>query len=399
MRRLGRSTGLRRGSSSRASPPFDPSTLDGLVTALRSPAVNVRAIGFNGLKARGAGAVSHVAALLDDSNAYIRGRAMFLLYQLGPEGQRRAGDPRTQADPAMRIAAYRAMRRAGLDVMPVATVLARDNDPGVRREVALSMRDRTGAVALPVLVDVARRFDGTDRSYLEALGTGATGKEAALYDELRRDVGAGDPLAWSDAFAWIAWRLHPPTAVDALARRAGATGLPLEQRRRAMDALAFIDTRAASAEMIALAASKGPLQDAATWWVLNRLSNDWADHDLLPALKQRRIYDPDTLTLQSIEVPARDPSTPVITVAEVAALEGNAARGKDAFTRCLMCHALGGVGAEVGPALDGWTGGKSARGHRHGHRRTRRRDRARVRGHDHQDEGRTHDPGPAHQGG
>ena len=24
-----------------------------------------------------------------------------------------------------------------------------------------------------------------------------------------------------------------------------------------------------------------------------------------------------------------------------------------------MCHALGGVGAEVGPALDGWTGGKS----------------------------------------
>lgn len=341
------------------SPAIDPSTIDGLVTALRSPAVNVRAIGFNGLKTRGAAAVPAVAALLDERNDFIRGRALYLLYRLGPEGQQRAGSPDAQADASMRIAAYRAMRRAGLEVIPVAGRLARDNDPGVRREVALSMRDRPDAVALPILGDVARRFDGADRSYLEALGTGATGKEAALYDLLRRDIGAGDPLAWSDAFAWIAWRLHPPKAVDALTKRAASPGLPLEQRRRAMDALAFIDTRAASTEMISLAALEGPLQEAATWWVLNRLSNDWADHDLLPALKQRGIYDPDTVTLQSIEIPARDPSTPVITVAEVAALEGNASRGKDAFTRCLMCHGLGGVGADVGPALDGWTGGKS----------------------------------------
>jgi putative heme-binding domain-containing protein len=126
-----------------------------------------------------------------------------------------------------------------------------------------------------------------------------------------------------------------------------------------MDALAFIDTRAASAEMIALAASEGPLQAGATWWVLNRLSNDWADHDLPPVLKQRRIYDPDTITLQSSEVPPRDPATPVITVPEVTALPGQASRGQEAFTRCLMCHTLGGVGAEVGPALDGWTAGKS----------------------------------------
>ena len=32
----------------------------------------------------------------------------------------------------------------------------------------------------------------------------------------------------------------------------------------------------------------------------------------------------------------------------------------DATTRCLICHAIGGVGADVGPALDGWGRGKSA---------------------------------------
>ena len=155
-------------------PSFDTQTLDGLITALKSPAVNVRAIGFEGLKARGAAAVGPVAALLTDPNRFIRGRALFLLYQLGPEGQKRAGAPQSHADPAMRIAAYRAMRRANLDVLPTAAKLAKDKDPGVRREVALSLRDVPAEKALDVLVEIARGYDGQDRSYLEALGTGAT---------------------------------------------------------------------------------------------------------------------------------------------------------------------------------------------------------------------------------
>ena len=195
-------------------PAFDASTIDGLITALRSPAVNVRAIGFEGLKARGAASINAVAALLKDPSPYMRGRAIFLLYQLGPEGRQRAGTPESQADPVMRIAAYRAMRRANLDVIPVASRLARDTDSGVRREVALSLRDQPADTALNILVDIARGYDGQDRSYLEALGTGATGKEPALYDRLRRELGVkDDPLTWTSTFARIAWRLHVPAAV------------------------------------------------------------------------------------------------------------------------------------------------------------------------------------------
>ena len=152
------------------APAFDAKTIDGLITALRSPAVNVRAIGFEGLKARGAAAVGPVAKLLDDPNRFIRGRALYLLYQLGPEGQKRAGTPESQKDAAMRIAAYRAMRRAGLDVLPTAARLAKDTDAGVRREVALSLRDVPAEKSLAILVDLARGYDGKDRSYLEALG-------------------------------------------------------------------------------------------------------------------------------------------------------------------------------------------------------------------------------------
>ena len=165
-------------------------------------------------------------------------------------------------------------------------------------------------------------------------------------------------LCVSALYGWIAWRLHPPTAVDALARRATATALSLEQRRRAMDALAFIDTRAASAEMVEIAANPGPLKEPATWWLLNRVSNDWADHDLGPLLGRRGIYDPARITLHSVDVPRAATAAP-IDARDVTTLPGDATRGKEAFTRCLMCHAVGGTGAEVGPGLDGWTRGKS----------------------------------------
>ena len=130
-------------------PAFDASTVEGLITALRSPAVNVRAIGFEGLKARGAAAVERGRGAAQGSEPLHAGPR-----HLPAVSARSRGPPSAQArlsrsrSRRMRIAAYRAMRRAGLDVMPVAAQLARDADPGVRREVALSMRDQpAGPVA------------------------------------------------------------------------------------------------------------------------------------------------------------------------------------------------------------------------------------------------------------
>ena len=342
------------------APAFDTKTIDGLITALRSPAVNVRAIGFEGLKARGAAAVNAVAALLNDPSPYVRGRAIFLLYQLGPEGRQRAGAPESHADPALRIAAYRAMRRAGLDVLAVSARLARDKDPGVRREVAVSMRDQPAAAALDILVDIARGFDGQDRSYLEALGTGATGKEPALYERLRRELAVKDAMTWSPAFARIAWRLHVPAAVPDLAARARSAKLPLADRRLALDTLAFINDPSASKAMLGLAEPANALRDAATWWLLNRLSNDWTDHGLRPALKAAGIYDPESIALREVVTPRPPADLAEISSEAVAALTGDAARGKAKSAACVMCHTMGGAGAELGPALDGWGRGKSA---------------------------------------
>ena len=112
----------------------------------------------------------------------------------------------------------------------------------MRREVALSLRDQPAAESLDLLVEIARGYDGQDRSYLEAWGTGATGKEAALYDRGLRELGVkDDPLTWSPAFARLAWRLHVPAAVPDLTRARAAEKLPMADRRLALDTLAFVE--------------------------------------------------------------------------------------------------------------------------------------------------------------
>lgn len=129
-----------------------------------------------------------------------------------------------------------------------------------------------------------------------------------------------------------------------------------------MDTLAFVKDPAASKAMLSLVEPNGPLRELATWWLLSRLTSDWAapDYGLRPALKAAGIYDPESIVLREVVVPRPPADLPQLSVDEIAGLTGDAARGKNTATRCLMCHSVGGTGADFGPALDGWGRGKSA---------------------------------------
>ena len=64
--------------------------------------------------------------------------------------------------------------------------------------------------------------------------------------------------------------------------------------------------------------------------------------------------------LREAVVPPPPADLPELSIDEIVRLTGDAARGKNTATRCVMCHSIGGTGAEIGPALDGWGRGKSA---------------------------------------
>jgi putative heme-binding domain-containing protein len=63
--------------------------------------------------------------------------------------------------------------------------------------------------------------------------------------------------------------------------------------------------------------------------------------------------------LQEVVTPKPAADLLQLSVDEVVRLQGDAARGRDTASRCLVCHTIAGAGAEFGPALDGWGRGKS----------------------------------------
>jgi putative membrane-bound dehydrogenase-like protein len=331
-------------------PKFDLTTTEGQITALKSPAVNVRYSGFVRLKAQGEKAVPAVAALLKDENPYIAARGIWLLAQMGPAGVAKVKPLLNAKDDSTRLVAYRALRRAKIDVLEMAKKMVTDKSAAVRREVALTLRDVPAAQSVDLLVQIAKQFDGKDRTYLEAFGTGAQGKEVEVYGAISKVLG-GPAEKWSDAFAWLAWRLHVPAAVADLKTRALDANLPEAQRKLAMDALAFVHSPDAPAALMDIAEEKNfPFHDNAVWWLNSRRSNDWHEYKITQTLRERGILKERRLVSTiTPDVPEGAPKMP--SNEEVLALQGDVERGRALVAVCYTCHKIGHQGPDFAPDL------------------------------------------------
>lgn len=340
-------------------PRIDVSTTAGQIEALRNPAVHVRALGFMKLREAGASAIAPVTALLNDDNPYVRARAVFLLSQLGADGVAKVESLLRHPDAMTRIAAFRALRRINHRVVEHAAELAADFSAAVRREVAIAMRDVPFASARDILLALGKGYDGHDRAYLEAWGTGCTGKETEMYAALRSRAPGQDPAKWPTNYAHLIWRLTPEGAESAFAARASAASLPEKERIAAITALGFTPTKAAADALMDLAASAtGMTKSHALWWLMNYKDTRWKEAGVAAALKQRGLYDPDTISITPSIVPEPAP-TKLPPAAEVAKLRGDAAKGAAAAQSCLLCHRIGDKGNDYGPALNGFARGQA----------------------------------------
>jgi putative heme-binding domain-containing protein len=337
-------------------PQVDLSTIEGQIAALRSPAVNVRALGFMRLHARGASAIPTVAKLLDDENPFIRARAVWLLAQLGPKGIERVKARLSSADAMERIVAYRALRAVKGVVPEIASRLAQDPSSAVRRVVALSLRDVSFEQSGDILLALAKGYDGKDRAYLEAWGIGATNKEQPLYAALSATRPDRDPANWPTSYADLIWRLTPPDAVSAFAARATASALEPRERTKAMTALGFIPTKAAADALLDIAqhGDADIKENPALWWLINYKDSRWAGFGVEAELKRRGLYDPDAVEINEITVPAPPHESALPPIAAIARLNGDRQRGAEAARACLMCHRVGDQGVDYAPALDGF---------------------------------------------
>ncbi len=335
-------------------PKFDLGTIDGAVLALQSPAVNVRWLGFQKLKSSGPAAFDAVAKVLKNTDPFIAARGIWLLPYLGEKGKSSLDSLIASPDAATRLTAFRAIRRTdgAINDLPYAAKFATDPDAKIRAEAAIAVRYRKFDEARDVLVDVAKAYDGKDRSYLESLGIGAGHHTHELWKALAEVLKPGDPASWSDTFALLTWRLKPEAAVAALKTRAAQEKLTSEQRKLAVDSIAFINSRASADALTELAAEGSAVRGQAVWWLTNRSEGEWASFNLKPDLEKRGIIQ-KPVPLVEITVPAK-PASLKFTVADVLALKGDAARGKVSAGRCVMCHQIDGNGADFGPDLKGF---------------------------------------------
>jgi putative membrane-bound dehydrogenase-like protein len=260
------------------APVLDLTTVQGQLQALRSPAANVRFTALEKLKAHGALIIPEARRILDDENPYHQARAVWLFSQLGPRGIAEVEAMLKQGNEDLRLVAFRALRQRVRDVLPYAEILVADPSSRIKREVIISLKNLPFEKTRKLLLELAESYDGTDRWYLEALGSALEGHESEVYEDLVNRFQGQDRAAdrWDHRLASVMWRLHPPQAVEAFKARASAAALSDTDRTQAVTALAFIRTPEAVQAMLELSKNKNELvAEQAKYWITFRQGNDW----------------------------------------------------------------------------------------------------------------------------
>jgi putative heme-binding domain-containing protein len=338
-------------------PKIDVTTPEGAAAVLRNPAVNVRHLGFNALKGFGVKSLPAVSEILRDANPYVAARGVWLLPHLGDEGVTRAKALLKDANPSLRRLAFQSLRRAGHDTLGVAAELAKDSDVAVRRDVATSLHAAPADKAVPILIELARRLDVSDKNSIAAFGIGSANKQDAVWSAVKSELAKDGAEAWSPEVERIAWLLHPASAVQEFLDRAGSPKVSQASRTLAVESLSFVETKEAALAMIKLCAAGSPSASEAKGWALMRMTGSWAAFDVRTELKNAGVYDAKTVVVNAIQIPEAPAGT--YTEQDVLSKTGDAAKGAALAQRCIMCHQLNGNGPAYGPELKGWAGRQS----------------------------------------
>jgi putative heme-binding domain-containing protein len=197
-----------------AVPKFDLSTVQGAVAALKNPCNSVRYLAYQALVKMGKGAENELLEMAKDQNPRMRARAIWLLARV--QGASAAlGLALKDSDPNVRTVGIRLARQAKLPTKDYLPAFLKDSSPIVLREAALALREDKSEQMPGYWADLASRFDGEDRWYLEALGIAAMDRWTeclTAYKSVAKDK------TTADAARLIAWRGRGSEAASMIAQ-------------------------------------------------------------------------------------------------------------------------------------------------------------------------------------
>jgi putative membrane-bound dehydrogenase-like protein len=225
-------------------PKLDLDSPQGITTALASPCLSVRALAIAKLDTLDRADALKIldAAAHQKENVYLRARALWQLGRLG--SLRFVNAAYADPDPRFRILAMRILHDF-YNLSPAAYVdewkekLVRDESAAVRREGLLLLRESPTDKASPLILELAKRYDGKDRFYLEAINI-ALGQDKARRDEVLKDFARQFPK-WNEQVASLVWGLNPPNLLPLLRQRLADKDTTAKERREILDTLAGSD--------------------------------------------------------------------------------------------------------------------------------------------------------------
>ncbi|MEX0882211.1 MAG: HEAT repeat domain-containing protein, partial [Cyclobacteriaceae bacterium] len=216
-------------------PALNINTLDGATEALLNPNLSIRYQAWKNLRAMGKDAEGALSEVFEENkNPRFQARAFWLLAKIeGLEGKY-IQMAINHAHPDLRISGIRAARQSQLDLIPFLKKMVNDDDPQVRREVAIALRNHPSPEAPELWAALAQQHDGKDRWYLEALGIGAEGQWDRFYPAWANKI-TDNYVGKND----IIWRARTGSSIAELTELASNKEEPLENRLRYFRAFDF----------------------------------------------------------------------------------------------------------------------------------------------------------------
>ena len=329
-------------------PKIDFSQVDGLLAALKNPAVNVRSHAAAQLVSLGEKAYTKVEQFLaqNRSDPVLRSRAIWVLAQLGEKGRTRIEPGLQSKDEVEVVVSYRALRHSHPDrTLEYAKALVQSPFASVRREVAVSLKGIPFSDCRDLLAQLMKGFDGRNRFYLEALGVAFHGKENLVYNQLVAPT-MPDPEKWGSKNKHLAWRLHTPEAIRDL-------DLCIRVQKPPVDEFRFLSMAFASFRN-----DKERQDRVKRLQALAQLSEFSAEYYQV-TVDEIIAKDLNDLKGEMMEASYLIPTqlgvlTTVSEPAQIAQLQGDLDRGKTVAAKCYLCHKIEGIGVNFGPNLTHW---------------------------------------------
>jgi len=263
------------------NPVTDVSTNKGVIEALGSPNLAVRALAMARLaeiKPAEARALLR-EALAQKEQPFLRARAAWMLARLLGERVRLADDP----DPRFQVLDVRLALDADDQRQRIQQVASRLCDPSVSREALISLKDLEPASIREVLYTLMKRYDGKDRHYLACIGI-AVGTDPRRREILLADFGKQFP-DWNEQVAGLVFELRPPGVVPLLAKQLADRSKNPSQRLALIEALASQEEPSAGLALLATLSENTPaLRTRSLEKLRQRLPNSWAKLKSAPEL-------------------------------------------------------------------------------------------------------------------